>query len=162
MERERKIEEEREQRSRTEYREGSSGARGEPQTDLGHPPEYAGDLNPDHMAGQNIGQPSAEPVQDARSARDDKEVNRALSDRFSDDELGAIPVLDAGMRLQQGATYIDLRDPERREFTATGDMSATGGQRLVPKSQVPYSLWNRLRGIDDVERAPEQGGRGGG
>ena len=100
MDRERRVEEEREQRARTEYREGSSGARGEPQTDLGHPPEWDGDLNPDHMAGQNIGQPSAEAIQDARTARDHKEVNRALGGRFSDDELGEIPILDAGMRLQ--------------------------------------------------------------
>jgi len=150
MEREKRILEEREQRAREDFREGSSGARGEPQTEQKYPPEWAGDLNPNHVAGQNIGQPSAESVQDGRNAHLHKQVNRELSDRFSDDELRQIPVIEAGERLQQGATYLDLGDPDRREFTATGDMEAKG--IVVPKSQVPYSVWNRLRGVDDPER----------
>jgi hypothetical protein len=52
------------------------------------------------------------------------------------------------------------RDPERREFTATGEMQANAGQFLVPRSRTPYSLRNRLRGVDDTERAPDQGPRG--
>jgi|GEM_PF-1067290 len=150
MEREKRAIEAREQRAREDFRGGSSGARGEPQTERKHPPEWADDLNPDHMAGQNIGQPSAEAVQDGRNAHTHKQVNRELSDRFSDDELRQIPVIEAGQRLQQGATYLDLRDSERREFTATGDMEASS--LVVPKSQVPYSVWNRLRGIDDPQR----------
>jgi hypothetical protein len=150
MERERRIEEERDQRAREDFRGGTSGAHGEPQTESRHPPEWAGDLNPDQMAGQNIGEPARQAHRERRSARDHKELNRALSDRFSDDELGQITVLRPGDRLQQGATYMDLRDPERREFTATGEMEA--GEAIVPKDEVPYQVWNRLRGVDDPER----------
>ena len=74
------------------------------------------------------------------------------------DALKQIPVLWAGARLEQGATYIDLRDPRRREFTATGDMSAGDDNWYVPKDAVDYELWNRLIGISNPERlyaAPE-------
>lgn len=150
MERDQRARENREQRAREDFRGGTSGAHGEPQTELRHPEEWAGDLNPDHMAGQNIGQPSSEREQEGRNARSHKEVNRALSGRFTDDELDQIALLEPGDRLQQGATYMDLRDPERREFTATGEMEAGGA--TVPKDQVPYTLWNRLRGVDNPER----------
>jgi hypothetical protein len=155
MDREHDARESREQRAREDFRGGTSGAHGEPQTERKHPDRWADDLNPDHLAGQNIGQPAADREQRGRSARDHKEVNRALSGRFTDDELQSIPILDAGQRLQQGATYMDLRDPERREFTATGEMEANGV--VVPKAEVPYSVWNRLRGIDDPERTAGEG-----
>ena len=63
-----------------------------------------------------------------------------------------IPILPRGSRLEQGATYTDLRDPEPREFTATGDMQAGPGNWYVPKSAVDYQLWNRLIGVEDPER----------
>jgi hypothetical protein len=120
---------------------------GLPQTEKKHPTEWSRDLNPDRLAGQNIGIPP----DGLPSAFDVKDVNRSLS-RFADDELRQIPILPEGERLLQGATYIDLTNPGRGEFTATGEMSARSGERLVPKSDVPYPLWNRLRGIDDPER----------
>ena len=75
-----------------------------------------------------------------------------------DDALKQIPILWPDARLEQGATYIDLRDPRRREFTATGDMSAGEDNWYVPKDAVDYELWNRLIGITNPERlytAPE-------
>jgi hypothetical protein len=123
---------------------------GKPQAEVKHPPEWERDLNPDRMAGQNIG---AEPDREVelRTAYDVKPLHRAM-EGFGDDELKQVPVLPAGERLEQGATYLDLRDPGRGEFTATGDMAAGQENAYVAKDQVPYETWNRLRGIRDPER----------
>jgi hypothetical protein len=117
-----------------------------PQAERKHPPEWERDLNPDRMAGQNIGIPS-----DLPTAYDFKELHDTLTD-FANDELRQIPVVPPGGRLKQGATYLDLCSSGRDEFTATGEMAAAPGDRLVPKGDVPYTIWNRLRGIDDPER----------
>ena len=122
---------------------------GKPQNEVKHPPEYQGDLSPNHMAGQNIGLTSDREVR-MRSAYDVKPLSRELD--LPDDELKRVPVIEPGERLQQGATYLDLRDPRRGEFTATGDMAAGEGNAYVAKEQVAYDTWNRLRGIDDPER----------
>ncbi|HEX6749144.1 MAG TPA: hypothetical protein VF092_17745 [Longimicrobium sp.] len=120
-----------------------------PQTEVKHPPEWERDLNPDRMAGQNIG---AEPDREVgfASAHDMRDLHRSLG--LPDDELKRVPVIRPGERLQQGATYMDLRDPARGEFTATGDMAAGPGNAYVAKDRVAYDTWNRLRGIDDPER----------
>jgi hypothetical protein len=86
-----------------------------------------------------------------RSAYDLKDVHRLL-EGITDDGLKQIPVLAEGARLEQGATYIDLRDPQRREFKATGDMLAGRDHWYVPKDAVDYELWNRLIGIQDPDR----------
>ena len=82
-----------------------------------------------------------------------------LLEGITDDGLKQIPVLWDGTRLEQGATYIDLRDPQRREFRATGDMVATPEHWYVPKDAVDYELWNRLVGVSNPERlyAPQEG-----
>ncbi|HEX2191142.1 MAG TPA: hypothetical protein VHG51_19695 [Longimicrobiaceae bacterium] len=117
-------------------------------------PEWRQDLNPDHMAGQNVGAQAADREQGLRTAYDVKPLHREMSG-WEDDDLKRIPVLPEGQRLQQGATYLDLGDPGRGEFTAMGNMEA--GAAVVPKDRVPYSLWNRLRGVDDVERTLGEG-----
>ena len=61
----------------------------------------------------------------------------------------------AGARLQQGATYLDLTDPVRAEFKATGDLVAPPNRAYVPKDKVPYQIWNRLTGKADEN--PERG-----
>ncbi|MGI9179298.1 MAG: hypothetical protein ACR2H9_02120 [Longimicrobiaceae bacterium] len=122
-----------------------------PQTEQKHPDEWQRDLNPDHMAGQNIGQTAADREQGMPTAYDLKSVHRSLQG-FQDDDLKQVPVVPQGQRLQQGATYLDLNDSGREEFTATGDMQAGADNCYVPKSEVPYPVWNRLRGIEDPER----------
>ena len=67
---------------------------------------------------------------------------------FSDDELKQIPILKPGTRLQQGATYINLNDPEREEFTGVGDMTVDSNSLIVPKDRVDYLIWNRLIGAE--------------
>jgi hypothetical protein len=127
-----------------------------PQTTHNHPAEWERDLNPNHMAGQNIGERSSEMEKGLPTAHDFKDAHRTLHDAFEDDELKQIPILPQGQRLQQGATYLDLRDPQREEFTARGDMTASDDNWFVPKDEVPYSLWNRLLGVDNPERIAER------
>src|SRR4051812_8335504 len=113
-----------------------------PQTDQKHPEDWSQDLNPDRLAGQNIGVASATRERMTRTAYDVKPVHRALRE-MKDDELKQIPVIEAGTRLQQGATYLDL---ERGAFTATAEMSVRADQTVIPKDGVHYETWNRLAG----------------
>lgn len=121
-----------------------------PQAEVRHPERWEHDLNPQHMAGQNVGRASVEQELNLPSAFDVKPVHRRLRD-LNDEELKQIPILPAGARLQQGATYIDLRDQRCEEFTALGGMVADSGHFYVPKDQVPYPLWNRLTGNEKPE-----------
>jgi hypothetical protein len=57
-----------------------------------------------------------------------------------------------GQHKEQGAKYIDLADPARREITATGDVHVQPGAYYVPKHAVDYVLWNRLSGVTNPER----------
>jgi hypothetical protein len=116
-----------------------------------HPDGWRDELNPNRMAGQNLGLENPHPEQDSRTAYDLKDAHRLL-EGITDDGLKQIPVLPEGARLEQGATYIDLRDPRRQEFTATGDMVADRDHWYVPKDAVDYQLWNRLIGISNPER----------
>lgn len=120
--------------------------------DQSQPDEWDRDLHPDPEAGQNRGRTPDREL-GFRTAYDIRPLHRSMSG-WQDDDLKGIPVLPPGERLQQGATYLDLRDPGRGEFTASGNMTAGEENAYVPKDQVPYPTWNRLRGIDDPERAP--------
>jgi len=119
-----------------------------------HPEVWRDDLNPNALAGQNVGESGPHPEQRARTAYDVKEAHRLL-EGITDDGLKQIPVLWPGARLEQGAVYIDLRDPQRREFKAMGDMQADADNWYVPKAAVDYQLWNRLIGISNAERLYE-------
>jgi len=68
--------------------------------------------------------------------------------------LQRVPVLKSGTRLEQGATYINLKDPARKEFTGMAHDSVDEGDYLVPKSEVGYDLWNRLIGVENPDRLP--------
>ena len=116
-----------------------------------HPDEWRGDLNPDPMAGQNYGTTGKHPEKWAPTAYEVKEVHRRLRD-WTDDDLKQIPVVPAGSRLEQGATYIDLAAAHPAEFTATADMEAGPQHCYVPKSEVDYQIWNRLIGVAEPER----------
>lgn len=113
--------------------------------------DFDRDLHPDHMAGQNVGNREADREVGVRSAYDYKAIHRLLCD-LPDDELKQVPVLAEGERLQQGATYLDLFRPQEGEIRAIGGMVAGPGNAYVPKDQVAYPTWNRLRGIENPER----------
>jgi hypothetical protein len=112
-----------------------------------HPEPYQHDLNPDAMAGQNIGIGEAQPAKQGPTAYDVKPVHERLR-QFSDDELKQLRLLPSTSRLEQGATYLDLNSLDLGEFTATGDMHVGPKHWLVAKKDVHYELWNRLLGIE--------------
>src|SRR5215208_5736280 len=102
-----------------------------PQAEQKHPDEWQRDLNPNHLAGQNIG-----------SASDDNTVPPAVTafhlrkrgvdvGPLDDEELKQVPVLPPGERLQQGATYVDLTHQPTVEFTARADMTTRPGDAYV-------------------------------
>ena len=105
------------------------------------------DLNPNNpLDGQNAGTASNLDEAAAPHAYDIKEFHDAFP-TLSSDELKSIPVLPVGSRLEQGATYLDLRDPERTEVHGRSEMVAGEGNWYVPKKDVDYELYNRLRGV---------------
>ena len=116
--------------------------------------QWQEDLNPNPTAGQNDGMETTEEGRYDRTAYEIEELRHKLSD-FSDDELQRIPVLKSGTRLKQGATYINLNDPKREEYTGVADMSVDETNFIVPKSEVGYQLWNRLIGVENSERTGE-------
>jgi len=81
-----------------------------------------------------------------RAARDIPDVHLLLRD-YPDDVLEQIPILSVGARLVEGATYLDLRNPSRCPFTATGDMEAGPNHYYIPKCEVPIPVWCRLIGV---------------
>src|SRR3954453_18763137 len=85
-----------------------------------HPEPWRQDLNPDAMAGQNLGAAGPHPESDARTAYDLKPLHRRVGD-FRGAGRKQPPVPPPGTRLEQSATYVDLRAPEPAEFTARGN-----------------------------------------
>ena len=108
-----------------------------------HPEGWREDLNPNAMAGQNLGTTGPHDDKTNHTTYEIKELHERMPE-FTDDELKSVPVLRLASRLEQGATYIDLRHPENGEFVALGDQQAELLNWYVPKSEVGYELWNRL------------------
>jgi hypothetical protein len=108
-------------------------------------------LHPNMLAGVNDSKLGPLPSKTGRTLYDYKDMQRRFR-WLTDDEMKRIPVIPEGSRLEQGATYIDLRDEHPREFKATAEMVAGPNNLYVPKSDVDYVLWNRLRGVNDPRR----------
>ena len=91
-------------------------------------------------------------------ASTDHELKADFTD-LTNDELGRLSVIQAGTRLEQGATYIDLNDVVGGPFTALGGHEVGPDDRLVAKRQTDYELWDKVVGQGrevKVER-PETG-----
>jgi hypothetical protein len=116
--------------------------------------DFDHDLHPNFLAGQNTRLDGSPGALDAPTAYDFKELHVLLAD-FSDAELRTIPVLPMGTRLEQGATYIDLKHRERGPFVALANMVAGPDNYNVPKKLVDYVTWNRLVGVKDPARLDE-------
>jgi hypothetical protein len=116
-----------------------------------HPEPYQDDLNPQAIAGQNLGIPETQPAKHGSTAYDVKPAHERFK-RFSADELKQLRILPIGSRLEQGATYIDLNNLDLGEFTAMGDMHVSQQNWLIAKKDVHYELWNRLLGSEPSER----------
>jgi hypothetical protein len=110
-----------------------------------HPDEWQHDLNPTHLAGQNIGPMSQEPTSPHLTAFHLRKRGQELGE-LDDEDLKQVPLLPEGTRLQQGATYVNLSERSPREFTATANITARAGDAFAPKDRVPYEVWNRLIG----------------
>lgn len=117
-----------------------------------HPEEWREDLNPNANAGMNHGDQSVS--ESAPTARDHSELKRMLTD-FDRDDLDRIIVLPTGSRLEQGATYVDLATPDRKEFTGMASVEVGDSNWIVPKKEVDYQIWNRLIGVTNPERTGE-------
>jgi hypothetical protein len=63
--------------------------------------------------------------------------------------------MQADARLEEGATYLDLRDDKPGEFTGRGSMVVGAESCIVPKTEVDYPLWNRRIGVTNSARAHE-------
>jgi hypothetical protein len=116
-----------------------------PQEQQKHPNRWQKDLNPKRLQGQNVGPHRAEDI-NPRTADNIKELTRTLAE-LSTDELKDIPIVPTGTRLEQGAVYLDLRNPARGPFQATAEMFASEENLHAPKAEIPYELWNRLVSI---------------
>jgi len=121
-----------------------------------HPEPYQQDLNPDASKGVNWGDVGPHPEkQSPRTAHDIKDLHNAFRD-MPDEELERIPILPSGSRLEANATYISLKDSQRREFTAEGNEEVAEDDWVVPKSEVDYELWNRLIGVTNPARTGQK------
>jgi hypothetical protein len=123
-----------------------------PKNQYTDPSQLGGNL--DAGGGPDIARigPCREQEQDhPRTAYDVNEAHRQLVG-WTDDELKQIPLLPVCTRLEPGATYVDLRDPARREFAATDEMQVPLDGLYVPKSEVDHRTWIRLLGIRTAER----------
>jgi hypothetical protein len=108
------------------------------------------------MAGQNLGAADSQTEPRAPTAYELKAVHRQLAD-LSDEALKRIRILPTGARLEQGATYFDLKAPTHGVVTARGDMEAGPHNWYVAKSDTDYQLWNRLVGVTNPERLETDG-----
>jgi hypothetical protein len=124
--------------------------REKPTTEQKHPERWDDELDPDRLAGPNLGLHSSGAAGTGQTAYDVEELHRSRS-ALRDDDLEQTPIVPRGERLEQGATHLDLADPDPGEFTAIG-VSAQDGSYVVPKHETPYPLWNRLGGVDGPER----------
>src|SRR5918995_5816709 len=91
-----------------------------------HPDRWQQDLNPNHLAGQNIGLDSDRRETVELTAFHLRKRGQELRG-LDDNDLKQVPVLAEGTRLQQGATYVNLAEDDPHEFTASGDMTAEPG-----------------------------------
>lgn len=116
------------------------------------PEQQKKDLDPHFMEGTNQGILSPHPAKQGLTAYDFKDLQRGQLREMTDEQLKAIPIMPRGSQLRQGATYLDLNDPEHKPFTAKGTMIAGPDTYYVPKDAIDYTLWNRLIGVTNPER----------
>ncbi len=99
-------------------------------------------------------------VDESQPATADKELRQELG-ALSSDELARLSVLTVGTRLEQGGTYVDLKDLAGGPFKAIGSQEAGADNSYVSKRDTDYELWNRLVGqgrAPEIERpAPAEG-----
>ena len=111
--------------------------------------DFDKDLRPDEMAGENYGAESAQNEKNAPSAYEFKELHGKFP-QLDNADLKNIPILPAGTRLDQGATYLDLNNFDKGEYSAVSNETVGENDYIVPKKEVDYLLWNRLTGKESA------------
>ena len=90
------------------------------------------------------------PGVERRTAKDVRGEHRVLLS-FSDRDLAAMPLVPEGTRLSRGGWYLDLHNPAKADFLATGDEAVEPGQHMVARKEVSAELWDELgRACDGV------------
>jgi len=94
------------------------------------------------------------PGVERRTAKDVRGEHRVLLS-FSDRDLAAMPLVPEGTRLSRGGWYLDLHNPAKADFLATGDEAVEPGQHMVARKEVSAELWDELlRACDGVLGRP--------
>jgi hypothetical protein len=97
---------------------------------------------------------NARPDVERRTAKEVRAEHRVLLS-FSDADLGAMPLVPEGTRLARGGWHLDLHNPAKADFLATGDETVEPGQHVLARKSVPAELWNELlRACDGVLGRP--------
>jgi len=79
-----------------------------------------------------------------RTAKDVRAEHRVLLS-FSDADLAAMPLVPDGTRLARGGWYLDLHNPAKADFPATGDETVEPGQHMLARREVSGELWDEIR-----------------
>ena len=87
---------------------------------------------------------SSRPDIERRTAKDVRAEHRVLLS-FSAKDLAAMPLVPEGMQLARGGWYLDLHNPAKADFPATGDETVEPGQHVLARREVPEELWEELR-----------------
>ena len=87
---------------------------------------------------------SSQPGVERRTAREVRADHRVLLS-FSDADLAAMPLVPEGTRLARGGWYLDLHNPAKADFPATGDETVEPGQHMLARKEVSGELWDELR-----------------
>ena len=87
---------------------------------------------------------SSRPDIERRTARDVRAEHRVLLS-FSDADLAKMSLIPEGTRLARGGWYLDLHNPAKADFPATGDETVEPGQHMLARKEVSAELWDELR-----------------
>lgn len=87
---------------------------------------------------------SARPDIERRSAKEVRAEHRVLLS-FADKDLAKMPLVPEGTRLARGGWYMDLHNPAKADFPATGDETVEPGQHMLAQKEVSADLWDELR-----------------
>src|SRR5207247_5977752 len=91
---------------------------------------------------------SSHPGVERRTAREVRADHRVLLS-FSDADLAAMPLVPEGTRLARGGWYLDLHNPAKADFPATGDETVEPGQHILARTGESGQLRDATRPTRD-------------
>ena len=87
---------------------------------------------------------SARPDIERRTAKEVRTEHRVLLS-FADSDLAKMPLVPEATRLARGGWYMDLHNPAKADFPATGDETVEPGQHMLARKEISADLWEELR-----------------